>query len=97
MIPAISSALISIVAILGVLLTRKKSREDTVTTNFSLAISAWKDLAESHKKHWDSCELQVLELREELTKTTQTVYKLERIIRNKGRIEEFKDDPGDER
>lgn len=38
------------------ILARRKAKEDTNLATIAEGIRTWKELAESNKSHWDSCE-----------------------------------------
>lgn len=46
----------AIVGTIGAILIRKKSREDTHLSALGQAVITWQNLAESNKKHWETCE-----------------------------------------
>ncbi len=84
---AIAPTLVAVGSIVGLFFARKKSREDTSVTSVAQAISAWKEIAENHKGNWFDCEERVLKQQAQITRLSQRVYSLERMIRNKERLD----------
>ena len=79
-IAALIAALISGV---GLYYSRKKNKEDVSLATLVQAITSWKELAESHKGHWDVCEVKCEKLERELAELRNTVFILNLKIQGK--------------
>jgi hypothetical protein len=80
MIGGIAALLAVLISAVGLYFSRKKNKEDVSLATLVQAITSWKDLAESHKTHWDSCEEKYDKLEGKCSKLERDLEELRNIV-----------------
>jgi len=79
----LAALITALISGIGLYFSRKKNKEDVSLATLVQAITSWKELAESHKGHWDSCEIKCDKLEKELEQLRNTVFILNLKIQGK--------------
>jgi hypothetical protein len=76
-IAGIAALVAALISGIGLYLSKKKNKEDVSLATLAAAITTWRDIAESHKGHWDQCEDKCDVLEKEVEELRRTVFILD--------------------